>query len=165
MARLHACLAAGLHVQYEGGLRVPQIIRWKGRIGAGSSDVPVTSIDLFPTIAEAARVSLPESLEIDGTSLMPLLEDRPSELARQSIYWHYPHYWQEETPYSVIRKGSLKLIRRYEGSHYELYDLDRDLSERRNLAKQMPDQVRVLDAELGTWLDETGAILPVLRAQ
>jgi len=155
-------LRGGKGQPYEAGLRVPQIIRWTGRVPPAISDEPVTSVDLLPTILEATGTG-PLARQIDGTSLLPLLTTGASSLSRPAIHWHYPHYWQNEVPYSVIRKGRYKLIRRYEGVRLELYDLAADLGERDNLAVAMPDLARELDGELDSWLRETGAIIPFPR--
>ena len=161
----NAPLRGGKGGPYEGGLRVPQIIRWKGRFAPREIDEPVTSVDLLPTIAEATGTAAADSTRIDGTSLMGLLEGRSESLDRTAIAFHYPHYWQGETPYSAIRRGRFKLIRRYEGPSHALYDLEADPGERDDLAEQMPERVQALEAELDAWLEQTGAILPVLRAQ
>lgn len=157
-------LRGGKGRPYEGGLRVPQIVRFPGRVPPAVSDAPVTSVDLLPTIFEATGIHS-AAKEIDGTSLFPLLTRGSSSLSRPAIYWHYPHYWQNEVPYSVIRKGRYKLIRRYEGVRLELYDLAEDLGEQHDLAAARPDLARELDADLDLWLRETGAIIPIPRAR
>jgi arylsulfatase A-like enzyme len=121
-------------------------------------------VDLLPTIFEATGIHS-AAKKIDGTSLFPLLTRGSSSLSRPAIYWHYPHYWQNEVPYSVIRKGRYKLIRRYEGVRLELYDLAEDLGEQHDLAAARPDLARELDADLDLWLRETGAIIPIPRAR
>ena len=158
----NAPLRGGKGLPYEGGLRVPQIIRLPGRIPPAISEEPVTSVDLFPTILEATGSDPPESA-IDGTSLLALLEGRKASLSRPALYWHYPHYWLDEVPYSAIRKGRYKLIRRYEGVRLELFDLVDDPGERSDLAPAMPELARALDVELDGWLRETGAIIPLPR--
>jgi arylsulfatase A-like enzyme len=159
----NAPLRGGKGGPYEGGLRIPQIIRFPGRVPPGVSHDPVTGVDLLPTILEATGTRSSGS-EIDGTSLLPLLVRATSSLPRPAIYWHYPHYWQNEVPYSVIRKGRYKLIRRYEGVRFELYDLEEDLGEQNDLTAAMPELVGELDADLDAWLRETGAIIPIPRS-
>ena len=154
-------LRAGKGYPYEGGIRVPLIIRWHGVVEPGSvCDESVTSVDYFPTIMEAAGVKIPSGLTIDGENLLPVLTQTGS-LKRDAIYWHFPHYRQRDiVPYSIIRAGDWKLIKRYEGKTFELFKLDDDLGEKNDLSKQIPEKVRELDARLTTWLKETGAKLP-----
>jgi arylsulfatase A len=159
----NAPLRSGKGYPYEGGIRVPLIVRWPGKIKPGSvCDIPVTSVDFFPTVSETANISLPAGRAIDGKSLMPLLLQKGS-LERESIYWHFPHYRGEVVPYSIIRKGNWKLIKRYEGKTYELFNLKEDIGEKSELAEKMPEKVGELDALLNTWLKQTGAKLPRKR--
>ncbi|MCL5269425.1 MAG: sulfatase [bacterium] len=146
---------------YEGGIRVPQIVRWPGVVAPGSvCETPVISMDFLPTIAAAAGAPLPTGRVIDGVSLLPLLTGSGA-LGRDTLYWHYPHFcYTDIVPYSIIRRGPWKLIKRYVGREFELYNLDDDLSEARDLSAEMPDRVRELDAGLSAWLRETGAKLP-----
>jgi len=156
----NAPLRAGKGYPYEGGIREPLIVRWPGVVGAGSEcGEPVSSVDFFPTVCEAAGVKPPSDRAIDGESLMPLLK-QTSKLKREAIFWHFPHYRGEIVPYSIIRAGDWKLIKRYEGTTFELFNLRDDLSEERDLSGQLPDKVRELDAQLTTWLKATGAKLP-----
>lgn len=156
----NAPLRAGKGYPYEGGIRVPLIVRWPGVVEPGSvSSLPVSSIDHFPTICEAASVPLPAGRVIDGTSLLPILEQTGS-LKREVLCWHFPHYRGSIVPYSIIRKGDWKLIKRYEGKPFELFNLKEDISETRHLAAARPGKVRELDAELAAWLKKSGAKMP-----
>jgi arylsulfatase A-like enzyme len=123
------------------------------------SDFPVSSVDIFPTITEAVGVQLPAGKTIDGTSLTPILKQTGIP-QRDALFWHFPHYRGSVVPYSIIRKKHWKLIKRYEGKTYELFNLKDDLSETIDLAPQMPDKVRELDRELIQWLRHTQAKLP-----
>lgn len=154
-------LRAGKGYPYEGGIRVPLIIRWHDVVEPGSvCDEPVSSIDYFPTIMEAAGVKIPSGHIIDGENLLPVLT-QTGGLKRDAIYWHFPHYRQRDiVPYSIIRAGDWKLIKRYEGKTFELFNLNDDLGEKNDLSKQIPAKVRELDARLTTWLKETDAKLP-----
>jgi arylsulfatase A-like enzyme len=117
------------------------------------------SVDLFPTILEMAGVQA--SGRVDGRSLVPLLKGQPS-LNRDALYWHYPHYHPGgATPYGAIRAGSLRLIEFYEDGRLELYDLDKDVGERENLAAALPEVTRQLAAKLKAWREEVGAQMPV----
>ena len=158
----NAPLRSGKGFPYEGGIREPVIIRWPGvvRPGAASAE-PVTSVDYFPTICEIAGVPLPAGRPIDGVSLAGYLRSEGREkLGRRAIYWHFPHYRDPEVPYSIIRSGDDKLIKRYEGPSYELFDLKNDLSETVNLADSHPEKVARLDAEIEAWLAFVEARLP-----
>ncbi len=157
----NAPLRSGKGYAYEGGIRVPFIVRWPGNIPAETvSNTPVSSIDLFPTLLEAAGTPIPEDLTIDGLSLLPHLRSGGSTaLDREELIWHFPHYRHEPGPYSIIRRGDLKLIKFWEGIH-ELYDLSSDLGESKNLAGSMPDEVRELDRLLVERLKAIDAWLP-----
>ena len=158
-------LRSGKGYPYEGGIRVPLIIRWPGKIQPGSvCDVPATSVDFLPTVCDAANLRLPEDREIDGESLMPLLT-RKGPLGRDAIYWHFPHYRGEVVPYSIIRKGDWKLIKRYEGKTYELFNLREDIGEKNELSDKMPGKVKELDEQLKAWLKHANAKLPINKGQ
>ena len=159
-------LRLGKGYAYEGGLRVPLLIKapWVTRPGS-VCDVPVISHDLFPTALELAGVGKPaRTAEIDGASIVPLLRGQPT-LPRHELFWHYPHYWNggKVSPYSVVRAGDWKLIRFYESGNEELYNLRDDLSERHDLAGSQPAKRRQLAARLDAWLKEVGAQLPVQK--
>jgi arylsulfatase A len=156
----NAPLRAGKGYPYEGGIRVPLIIRWPGVVQTGlECDVPVTSVDFFPTLCEIAGLDLPSDRAIDGISLVPLLKQE-GPLRREAIFWHFPHYRGNIVPYSIIRKGDWKLIKRYEGQPFELFLITEDPSEEYELSKLMPGKVEELDTDLVAWLKDTGAKLP-----
>jgi arylsulfatase A-like enzyme len=157
----NAPLRSGKGYAYEGGIRVPLIVKWPGTVKAGTiSSEPVTSVDYLPTIAEAARVDLPKGVEIDGTSLVDhLVSGGKKPLNRKAIYWHFPHYRHNPGPYSIIREGSWKLIHFYEGP-MELFNLKDDLGEKNNLASEMPGKVKELNARLLAHLKSIGAKMP-----
>lgn len=155
-------LRSGKGFPYEGGLRVPAIVRWPGHTTPGSeSNQPISSVDWFPTIAEICDVSPSDGRARDGHSLVSILTSS-SRLDRQSLLWHFPHYRVGKVvPYSVIRQGNWKLIRRYAGAtRFELFDLQNDLSETKDLSVARPELVRKLDEELSEMLQDTGAKLP-----
>ncbi len=156
----NAPLRAGKGYPYEGGIRVPLIVRWPGVVESGRvCDVPVTSVDHFPTLAELAGARLVSKRIIDGESLVPVLKETGS-LRREAIFWHFPHYRGEVVPYSIIRNGDWKLIKRYEGRMFELFNLQEDLSEKNDLSEKRPEKVKELDTELSAWLKDTQAKLP-----
>ncbi len=157
----NAPLRSGKGYAYEGGIRVPFLVRWPGVIPAGkTSDVPVCSIDLFPTILDSAQTDLPADRPIDGLSLLPHLKSGGQEtLERNTLFWHFPHYRHAPGPYSIIRQGDHKLIKFWEGQ-MELYDLRSDLGETQNLADELPGRVQELDTLLLQRLMADNARLP-----
>ncbi len=157
----NAPLRSGKGYSYEGGIRVPFLVRWPGVVPPGvTSDAPVTSVDLFPTALAAANVSPPTDRAIDGVSLLGHLKSGGKKsLRRDELFWHFPHYRHAPGPYSIIRKGDYKLIKFWEGI-LELYDLARDLGEEKNLANSMPEKVEELEKALTAGLENMGAKLP-----
>ena len=160
----NAPLRSGKGYAYEGGIRVPLLIKWPGVVKPGTTSAePVTSVDYFPTIAEVTGLDLPEGRDIDGLSLAKHLSSQGKQkLARDAIYWHFPHYRHNPGPYSIIREGNWKLIKFYEGP-MELFDLKNDLGETKNLAAAMPEKVKVLEDQLLAHLKSVGAKMPKLN--
>jgi arylsulfatase A len=155
-------LRLGKGFPYEGGIRIPWIFSWPGKIDSGSTcSIPVCSQDIFPTLCEAAGAPLPKERILDGKNIMPLLRGGTS-LERSTLCWHFPHYWWggRLTPYSVIREEDWKLIRHYEDRRCELFNIRQDIGELNDLAAQNPDRVRHLENCLDDWLQSVGAKLP-----
>jgi arylsulfatase A-like enzyme len=153
-------LRAGKGSAYEGGVRVPLIVRWPGVTRPGSaSDVPIITPDLFSTILEIAGAKGgPKG--IDGESLVPLLK-QTGDLRRDAIYWHYPHYHPGgATPYGAVRKGNFKLIEFLEDGRLELYNLKEDVGEKKDLAADLPEKAKELRNLLSRWRVEVGARMP-----
>lgn len=156
---------------FEGGVRVPLLVRWPGRVKPGSQcGVPVIGHDFFPTLCEIAGAKRNGRLELDGRSIVPLLEDpRGRGWKRDTLYWHFPYYIPEHTatpdyrPQSSIRKGDWKLIYYYEDERAELFDLKEDPGESKDLAAAMKNKKEELLAELKRYLREVDARLPVRR--
>lgn len=157
-------LRAGKGSPYEGGVRVPLIVHWPGVTRPGSvCDVPVISVDFFPTLLEIAGAPAPRGHVVDGVSLTPLLKGagRP---ARDALFWHFPHYHPGgATPYGAIRLGGWRLIEFYEDHHVELYNLAEDLGETRNLAAARPEKARQMRGMLAAWRQAVGAQMPTLN--
>jgi arylsulfatase A len=154
----NAPLRAGKGHLYEGGIRVPYMVRWKGTVKPSTSEVPVCSVDIFPTALAAAGVALPGNL--DGVSLLPLLT-KGAAPKREALYWHYPHYSnQGGVPGGVIREGEWKLIEFYEDNRLELYNLKSDLGERTNLSQREAKRAQALRAKLDRWRKAANAIMP-----
>ena len=160
----NAPLRSGKGYAYEGGIRVPLLIKWPGVVKPGTtSAAPVTSVDYFPTISEVTGLDLPNDRVIDGLSLVKHLRSQGKQkLDRDAIYWHFPHYRHNPGPYSIIREGDWKLIKFYEGP-MELFDLKNDLGETRNLATSMPEKVREVEGRLLAHLKSVGAKMPKLN--
>ena len=150
---------------YEGGIRVPLIVRWPGVTEAGSTCGQYVIIeDIFPTFLEMAGVKQVEQTggAIDGVSFVPLLKKTEGYPADRPIYWHYPHTYGQ-TPYSTIRQGDWKLIYHHADRRYELFNLAEDLSEKKNLAGEKPQVRKQLAATLGAYLRKVDAQMPLDR--
>jgi len=156
-------LRMGKGYPYEGGIRIPQIVRWDGVVKPNSvCKTPVISIDFFPTIADILDLPLPANRTIDGESIVPLLK-QTGGLKRDSLLWHFPHFRGKIMPYSIIRCGDWKLIKRYAGTKkYELFNLKNDLSEKHDLAKKIPAKVKELDKKLAKLLKDTNSKVPFI---
>ena len=154
---------------YEGGIRVPLIARWPGRIPQGSvSDTPVIGTDLYPTLSELSGAPPPTGQALDGVSLVRVFEGT-ADLAPRDLFWHFPAYLEADrsvqgpwrtTPASAVMRGSTKLLRYFEDDRWELYDLETDTAESRNLVEEQPGVARELRATLEAWWSDTGAYLP-----
>jgi arylsulfatase A-like enzyme len=166
----NAPLRYGKASAYEGGVRVPLIIRWPGKARTGSvCTTPVVTMDLFPTLVEIAALAPPQSTSPtgppgrDGISLVPLLLGT-APTSRQELFWHYPHHQHYQLggtmPYGAIRSGDFKLIEFYDEMRVELYDLKNDIGEQNDLAAAQPDRAIALRARLHAWRSEVGAQMP-----
>ncbi len=144
---------------YEGGVRVPLIVRWPGVVEGGTEcDVPVTSVDFYPTLLQLVGTKASPNHPLDGESILPLLK-QTGKLDRNAIYWHYPHY-HHSRPAGAIREGNYKLIEFYEDGRLELYDLANDIGEKENLATTMPQKAARMQQKLARWRRSVGAKMP-----
>ncbi len=150
-------LRAGKGHLYEGGIREPLLVRYPGVVKPGSViDTPVSSVDIFPTMCDAAGIA---PGDVDGVSLLPLL--RGGSLISRPLFWHYPHYSnQGGEPGSAIREGDWKLIEFHKDGRRELFNLRADISETRNLVNKEPAMVTRLAGLLDQWRKKSGAIMP-----
>ena len=151
-------LRAGKGWLYEGGIRVPLIIKWPGMGLQGAiSNVPVTSPDFYPTILEILGMK-DKIVETDGTSLVPLLKGE-SDLGREAIFWHFPHYSNHgmQSPGGAVRMGDYKLLEYYENGKVQLFNLKEDIGELNDLAPSMPDKVAQMQDRLSSWRISVGA--------
>ena len=153
-------LRAGKGWLYEGGVREPTIIRAPGITKAGSvSNQPIVSMDFFPTMLELAGLPLRPKLHADGRSLLTELKGNKGK--PRTLYWHYPHYhgstWK---PGASIRDGDWKLIKFYDQEKVELYNLKKDPSEKKDLAKKNSVKSKELENKLLAWQKQMNAKLP-----
>jgi arylsulfatase A-like enzyme len=154
----------GKAMLYEGGIRVPLIVRWPGVVAAGKvSDAVVSTIDFFPTLLAATGARQRAGEPLDGVDLLPHLRGGPAP-ARDAVYWHYPHYHNSGNgPSSAVRAGDWKLIEYFDptctggGDTIELFNLKSDVGESRNLAKAEPQRTAALHAKLAAWRKSVGA--------
>jgi len=146
---------------YEGGIRIPAIARWTGRVPAGTVCLtPASTMDVHPTLTELGAVQQATNQPQDGVSLAAVLRDPTAKLARDTLYWHLPHY-HHSSPASAIRQGDWKLIEFYETETVELYELSSDLGETKDLAKAQPKKAKELRAALAEWRLKVSARMPV----
>lgn len=158
----NAPLRSGKGTLYEGGIRIPLLIRWPGK-SAGESSWLVTSQDFVPTFAELFRDNSLDTTTLDGESLLPLLDNPAAQLRPRSLYWHFPHYYPRMTPASAMRNGEWKLIHYYEDDRQELFNLHSDPGEQHDLAAERPSVLNRLQQELNQWRTSVGANAPTIR--
>lgn len=164
-------LRAGKGSYYEGGIREPLILSWKGKIApAQSIDTPVTGLDFFPTLLAAADIQKPTQKVLDGANILPLTQGQ-NILHKRPLYWHFPIYLQggnqdsqdptfRTRPGSAIRYGNWKLIEYFETGELELYHLQKDPSERNNLTRNFIEKTKTLHNMLKEWRKKTNAPVP-----
>jgi len=147
---------------YEGGIRVPLLIKWPGRIDENSScNTPVIGSELFATIAEVAKQTPQDT--IDGLSLRNSWSGGIG-LDRDTLYWYYPHYLGVSMrPGAAIRKDNLKLMEYYDPVSVELYDLENDPYEKNDIAQKMPNEVETLQAQPHDYLKSVNTIMHTLN--
>lgn len=152
-------LRSGKGYPYEGGLRVPLIVKWPGITKAGTLvDEPVITMDIFATILDATGKR--KKISNDGLSLLPLFRDANHRFSRD-LFWHFPHYREEDVvPYSIIRSANYKLIKYYDGTKNELYDLAKDPAEANNLYDSKTKEAKKLESNLISWLKKVDAKIP-----
>ena len=158
----NAPLRNGKATPYEGGVRVPLIVRWPNTIKSSTTcETPVISMDFYPTLLEIAGLQTKTNQILHGVSILPLLK-QSAAIAQRELYWHYPHYHRAgATPYGAIRDGDYKLIQFYETGQFELYDLKNDIGETNNLVSKFPKIVGALDKKLDVWRRNFDAQMPM----
>jgi len=170
-AHVHnAPLRSGKGSAYEGGVRIPLVVAWPGVTQPGSRcGEPVISHDWFPTLLAAAGVAVPDSYgeSVEGQDLTTVLGGQNPDWSGRGLYWHQPHQWGANGPgiwpFSSVRRGQWKLIFNHALRNFELYNLENDLSETKNLAELQPKRVEALAEDLSTWLEKTGARMSLIR--
>ncbi|WP_163378395.1 sulfatase [Cyclobacterium sp. SYSU L10401] len=159
-------LNSGKGSVYEGGIRVPMIVKWPETVKPGSkSDKMLIIEDFFPTILEIAGVKEYETVQtIDGKSFVSLLLNPEKETKARDLVWHFPNNWGPTGPgigaTSTIRSGDWKLIYYYHNQHFELFNIPEDIGEQNNLAERNPGKVNELTLKLGEYLRNVAAQRP-----
>ncbi|MDX1925430.1 MAG: sulfatase [Pirellulaceae bacterium] len=160
-------LSGGKGSVWEGGIRVPLIVRGPGVEANSWCDVPVVGYDFLPTFCAWAGLTkndLPQAIE--GGDLTNLLHNRGQgqvQRVREELVFHFPHYQSDNGPHSSMRMGNLKLIHFYEDDRVTLFDLSQDIGERNDLSKQMPHETNLLKQRLSKYLTEVDAQLPTMN--
>lgn len=143
--------------QYDGGLRVPWIVRWPGQTGAGQTcDVPVHFIDLFPTLS-AVACAAPPPQKLPGRNLSSLFRDPSSSDAERDLFWFLPGYSAFHQPSVIVRRGRWKLIRSLDGPGTELFDTVADIGESNDLSEAESDLAQSLSEAAEDWLNKIDA--------
>jgi arylsulfatase A-like enzyme len=168
----NAPLRGGKGTLYEGGIRVPFIVRWPGVVKPGTTnDTPLAHVDVYPTFLEICGGKKPTDRMLDGKSFLPLLKNSRAKFSRNPIYWHFPGYLQSyvhntgfrTTPVGVIHSGDFKLMEFFEDNRIELYNLREDIGEKNNLASTNPKRVNELRVKLAAWRKEISAEMPTMK--
>ncbi|PHS11200.1 MAG: hypothetical protein COA78_10200 [Blastopirellula sp.] len=147
---------------YEGGVRVPMIVKWPGLAKQPAEcDVPVISTDFYPSILEMAGLPALPQQHADGVSFTAALQDKP--FTRKPIYWHFPHYSNHgmQPPSGAVRAGDYKLIEYFENNTVQLFNLKNDIGEQTDLAATEPAKADELRTLLHQWRTEVGAKMNV----
>lgn len=151
---------------YEGGIRVPMIVKWPGRGNKGAvCQEPVISTDFYPAILEMAGLPAMPNQHVDGVSFVPALKGEPFE--RKAIYWHFPHYSNHgmQSPGGAIRLGDYKLLEYFENNTVQLFNLKADPSEQKDLSRSQPKKAAELLKMLRAWRQEVSAQMMTTKSE
>lgn len=160
IATSNAPLRAGKGTLYEGGIRVPLIVKWPNKVKENvSSEALVSSVDFYPTLLELAKGDAPENQVLDGYSMRSALIKNKFDPERE-IFTHYPVYHHEQ-PMSALRKGDWKIIENLVSGEYDLYNLKYDVNEMTDLKFSYQEKLEEMKMTLKKWQDDTKAQMPV----
>jgi len=143
---------------YEGGIRVPLIVKWPGRGKQGiECSVPISSVDMFPTILNMVGAQENVGKDIEGVDISSLVKGET--IKRGPLYWHFPHYSNHgmQSPGGAIREGDYKLLEYYENGTVQLFNLKNDIGEQKDLSEIEVEKTNELKEKLHKWRDKTGA--------
>lgn len=164
-------LRAGKGSLYEGGIRIPMLLRWPGTTRPGSqSKWPILPEDILPSLLEIAGIHPPPLLQsLDGQSFVPALKQPESAPPERTMIWHYPNRWiGRDGPainyHSAIRQGKWKLVYNLRNGQASLFDLEQDPGEQYDLAPAFPVELRGLSERLGNQLAAWNAPMPILKS-
>lgn len=149
-------LRDGKGSMYEGGIRVPFAIVGPDIPKESLYRVPVTGLDIFPTMEQLANYSKPLPKNIDGGNLLPVLRNGAGNVERENPFLIF-HHAVDRKAQSAIRLGDFKLVKTWKGKKLELFDLSKDLSEKRNLSAANPDKTSKLHSLMTNFLSDVGA--------
>jgi arylsulfatase A-like enzyme len=162
-------LRAGKGSVYEGGIRIPMLVKWPGKVSANSITKQYVIVeDFFPSILAMAGIKNPKLVQtIDGKSFLPILSNPLFQDSTRSLVWHYPNKWiPNDGPginyFSAIRQGNWKLVYNQRNGKKELYHLSKDLGETNDLANDYPKKVQALSQELTQQLMQWKAKMPIV---
>jgi len=142
------------HNLYEGGIRIPTIIRWPKNIASGSrNSTPLISTDFYPTLLALTGCPPREKQHTDGVNFNDVLLGKHDAIERDALFWHYPHNRHE----GAVREGRYKLLHRFKEDRVELYDLETDIGEQTDLSQQQPKLAARLLGRLKQWQQKVGA--------
>jgi len=143
---------------YEGGIRVPLIVKWPGVGEKGAlCNTPVTTPDFYPTILDLLGIEY-EADNLDGQSIAPLIKEQ-STFEERAVFWHFPHYSNHgmQSPGGAVRFGDYKLLEYYENGTVQLFNLRDDIAEQNDLSDSLPGKVAELKKMLNQWREQVGA--------
>ena len=164
IATTNAPLRAGKGTLYEGGVRVPLIVKWPGKIKPESnSEAIVSSVDFYPTFLELAKGKKPENQVLDGISMLPALTEDKFDPERE-VFTHYPVFHHEQ-PMSALRKGDWKIVENLVTGAFDLYNLEYDVNEMTDLKYSYPEKLEEMKTALDKWQEDTGAAMPVTNPE